>query len=52
METSVRLGLSSSANIEDELNIGAGKHVLAMFSNWELFCMNNQAINEFGFRRI
>ena len=30
--------------IEDELNIDAGKHVLAMFLNWELFWMNNRAI--------
>ena len=26
--------------------------VLAKFLNWELFWMNNKAINEFGFRRI
>ena len=27
-------------------------HVLAMFLNYELFWMNNKAINEFGFCRI
>ena len=38
--------------MEDKLNIDAGKHVLAMFLNQELFWMNNRAIDEFGFRRI
>ena len=38
--------------MEDELNIDAGKHVLAMFLIWELFWMNNKAVNEFGYRRI
>ena len=38
--------------MEDKLNIDAGKHVLAVFLNQELFWMNNKAINEFGFRRI
>ena len=39
--------------IEDKLNIDAGKHVLAMFLNYEFFWMNNKAIiNEFGLRRI
>ena len=38
--------------IEDKFNIDAGKHVLAMCLNWELFWMNNKAINEFGFPRI
>ena len=38
--------------IEDELNIDAGKHVLAMFLNQELFGMNNKTIIEFGFRMI
>ena len=38
--------------IEDKINIDAGKHVLVMFLNWELFWMNNKAINEFGFCRI
>ena len=38
--------------IEDKLNIDAGKHILAMFLNQELFWMNNKAVNEFGFCRI
>ena len=29
-----------------------GKHVLALFLNWELFWMNNKTIIEFGFRTI
>ena len=32
--------------------IDGGKHVLAMFLNYELFWMNNKAINEFGFRKM
>ena len=41
--------------IRDELNVDAGKHVLATFLNSELFWINNKAIiiiNEFLFRRI
>ena len=33
-------------SIEDELNIDGGKHVLAMFLNWELLWMNNKTITE------
>ena len=29
---------------EDELNIDAGKHVLAFFLNYELFWMNNKQL--------
>ena len=32
--------------------IDAGEHVVTMFLNYELFWMNNKAINAFGFRRI
>ena len=34
--------------IEDEFNINGGKHVLAIFLNWELFSMNNKTVIEFG----
>ena len=42
--------LWSWTNIEDELNIDAGKHILAMFLNQKLFQFNaiNKAINELG----
>ena len=39
-------------SIKDELNIDGRKHVLAMFSNKELFWMNNKTTIEFGFRII
>ena len=32
--------------IEDELNIDGGKHVFAMFLNWQLLGMNNKTIIE------
>ena len=47
-----KYGQTWTYTIEDELHIDAGKHVLAMSLNWELFWMNNKAINEFDFRRI
>ena len=42
----------SRRTIEDELNIDGGKHVLALFLNYELIWMNNKTIIEFGFRII
>ena len=42
----------SRRSIKGELNIDGGKHVLALFLNYELFWMNNKTIIEFGFRII